>query len=211
MSTLETEFGASYLTLYGEFLHISTSSRPDITHAMSRLVNFQPDPSRLGFDSLYRVYKYLQKYPSIPLFYPKLSHDRKTRFTSHRNPNNTLTMPHTLCGFSDNASGPAQSIHQIDGCCKLIGSVVIDWKTSKNFSCGTSMTDNEIRALFREAKRCRKTRLFLQQIGILLPSGTPIFNHIKHEILAPMILIEDNKGACDCINAYKVTTNLRHI
>ena len=211
LNSLQREYGGSYLTLYGKLLHIATCSRPDITHAIHCLGAFQQAPLPIGFTALYRVFGYLQKYPHVPIFYPKLPLTHRTVFKSILHSNQQITIPHVLCGFSDNASGPVHSLHQIDGCCKLLGSTVIDWKTSKNDSCGTSMTDNEIRALFRAAKRCRKSRVFLQQIGIHLPKPTILYNDIHSKLAEPTIIFEDNKGACDCIQAHRVTTNLRHI
>ena len=77
----------------------------------------------------------------MSLFYLNFLILRSTKFMSIFSPNHSITVPHSLCRFSNNSSGAITALHQIDGSCEMIGSVVIDWKTSKNVSCGTSMTD----------------------------------------------------------------------
>ena len=117
-------------------------------------------------------------------------------------------VPHILCGFSENASGLVHLLYQIDGCLEAIGSVVINWKTSKNISCSTSATENKNRALFKAAKRCHQPRMFLQQLDPLFAIPTIIFIKFIAKLFEPTIIFEDNKGACDCIQAYKVTSNV---
>ena len=41
--------------------------------------------------------------------------------------------------------------------------------------------------------------------------SSPFFCEKKQKLLAPTTIFEDNKGTRDYINAYKVTSNLRHI
>lgn len=49
LKLLETEFGGSYLTLFGKLLHVSTISRPQIAIALNRLGKFQSYPQPICF------------------------------------------------------------------------------------------------------------------------------------------------------------------
>ena len=71
--------------------------------------------------------------------------------------------------------------------------------------------DNELRVLFREGKRCRKMRIFLQQIGTKSNLATHLCTPMKPLFSHPTTIYEDNKGAADCINTYKVTSNLCYV
>ena len=78
---------------------------------------------------------------------------------------------------------------------------MIDWKMNKNDSCGTSITDIEIRSLFLEAKQCQKLRVFLQQIGVFILTPAKTSTAGEHLLSKPTIIFEGNKGVADCIYA----------
>ena len=120
-----------FLSNFCKLLHVSTYSRPDITYALNKLGVFQPALCRLAFESLWRIHGYLLKYRNVLLLCQCKPLGTMTIFTSLLSPQHSITVAHSLCGFSDNTSSTQHYLHQIDGCCELIGTVVIDWKTSK--------------------------------------------------------------------------------
>ena len=176
-----------------------------MTNVLNKLGIFQstPTPPRLGFVSFLRVCVYLLKYPNLLLCYPRKPIDSFTTFTSPSIPTHYITVPHSLCGFSDNASNSASKLHQIDWCSELIGTVVAYGKTIKNVSCSILVIGNKIQALFREAKQCRKLWIFLQQIGTMSHILTHVYNSIKILLSQPTTIFGNNKGEIDCVNAYK--------
>ena len=211
---LAQEYGGSFLQLFGEINHIASASRLDLANAVNRLGVFQSSPNRLGFQCLRRLFQFLRTYPNIPLMYPSISLNTITSFTTiNTSPkaSTRLSIPHCLCGFVDTAPGSRFDRHQIDGFIELIGTVSVGWGVSKNVSCATSMTDAEIRAYFREAKRIKKIRLLLQQLGHHLHRPSTIHTSMSIHSSQPTCIFEDNKGARDCISAGRITSNLKHV
>ena len=215
LKALEKEFGFKFGTVYGELMHISAWSRPDLANAMNRLGVFQAGPCRLGFESIVRVLKYLKTHPNCPLMYSREPFSSTSTFESHfhkTKPNDGLSVPHCLCGHVDSSFAPDKNDrHSISGCVETIGTTAVSWKTTKQISCATSATDSETRAYYLEAKRIKKHRSLIQQIGLSIPNPTPIVSSLQHNYNSPTPIFEDNKGTRDMIDAMKVTSNLKHI
>ena len=215
LKALEKEFGFKFSSLYGALLHISSSSRPDICNAINRLGIFQAGPNRLAFESLYRCLRYLRTHPNVPLMYSRKPFTQETTFQSHfskAKPDNFLRVPHCLCGHVDSSFAPFKdNRHSVTGCVETLGCTAVSWKTSKQLSCATSATEAETRAYYLSAKRIRKLRNILQQIGIQLREATPILTNFETNYNRPTPIFEDNKGTRDMLAAQQVTSNLKHI
>ena len=215
LKALEKEFGFKYGTVYGELMHISAWSRPDIANAINRLGVFQAGPCRLGFESILRVLKYLKTHPNCPLMYSRDPFSASSTFESHfhkTKPNEGLTVPHCLCGHVDSSfAQDKDDRHSISGRVETIGTTAVSWKTTKQTSCATSATDAETRAFYLEAKRIKKHRSLMQQIGLSIPDPTPIVSALENNYNSPTPIFEDNKGTRDMIHANKITSNLKHI
>ena len=215
LKQLEKEFGFKFSSLYGALLHISSSSRPDLSNAMNRLGIFQSGPSRLGFQSLFRCVQYLRTHPNVPLMYSRKPFTTETTFASHfskSTPITALRVPHCLCGHVDSSFAPyKEHRHSITGCIETLGCTAISWKTTKQISYSTSATEAETRAYYLEAKRIRKLRNILQQIGIRLRNASPIIPSFELNLKSPTPIFEDNKGTRDMLNAEQLTSNLKHM
>ena len=157
----------------------------------------------------------MKTHPNVPLFYPRLPLDKKTNFKAHFLPadkSNKLIVPHCLCGHVDSSFSPfKENRHSIEAYIETIGTTAVDWKTTKQLICATSASDSETRAFYSATKRIKRHRIFLQQIGIAIPSASPIFNNFKSAVAQPTTIFEDNKGTVDMIRAERVTSNLKHI
>ena len=212
---LEKQYGFKYGTVYGELMHISAWSRPDLANAINRLGVFQAAPCKLGFEAIFRVLKYLKTHTNCPLMYSRDPFSVDSTFQSHfhkTKPNEGLSVPHCLCGHVDSSFAPEKSIrHSITGCVETIGTTAVSWKTTKQVSCATSATDAETRAFYLEAKRIKKHRSLMQQIGLSIKNPTPVLSALENNYNSPTPIFEDNKGTRDMIEAGKVTSNMKHI
>ena len=123
LKVLEKKFGFKYGTVYGELIHISTWSRPDLANVMNRLV-FQAGPCRLVFESVMRVLKYLKTHPNCPLMYSRDPFSSTSTFESHFHKtklNDELSVPHCLCGHVDSSfAANKDDRHSISGCVETI-------------------------------------------------------------------------------------------
>ena len=118
-----------------------------------------------------------------------------------------MTVPHCLCGHVDSSFAPDKNDrHSISGCVETIGTTAVSWKTTKQTSCATSATDAETRAFYLEAKRIKKHRSRMQQIGLSIPNPTPIVLALENNYNSPTPIFEDNKGTRDMIDANKITS-----
>ena len=212
---LEQEFGFKFSSLYGALLHVSSSSRPDLSNAINRLGIFQSGPNRLAFQSLLRCVQYLRSHPNVPLMYTRLPFTTETNFQTHfskASPDSYLRVPHCLCGHVDSSFAPfKESRHSITGCIETLGSTAIGWKTTKQLSCSTSATEAETRAYYLETKRIRKLRTTMQQIGVRLRDASPILASFVTNFNSPTPIFEDNKGTRDMLDAQQTTSNLKHL
>ena len=153
LKRLEKQFGSLYLSLYGDVQHVSVASQPDLSNVMNRLGFFQSAPSKLGFDSIHRVYKYLATHPDFLLFYPAKPLTLETLFQSFKStcdPAHRLIVPHFLCSHLDSSFAPfLGNRHLVSGHIETIGTVAVGWNTSKQVTCATSDSDAETRAYFK--------------------------------------------------------------
>ena len=121
-------------------------------------------------------------------------------------------VPHCLCGHVDSSFAPfKEDRHSITACVETIGTTAVGWRVTKQQSCATSATDSETRAYYVECKRIKQMRMFLQQIGLLLPEPSPVATALSTNFNMPSPVYEDNKGTRDMIEAGCATSNLKHI
>ena len=215
LKQLENEFGFKFSSLYGALLHVSTSSKPDLSNAINRLGIFQSGPNRLAFQSLFRCVQYLRCHPNVPLMYSRKPFTTESSFQSHFSKSTSdtaLRVPHCLCGHVDSSFAPfKESRHSVTGCIETLGTTAIGWKTTKQLSCSTSATEAETRAYYLEAKIIRKLRTTMQQIGLRLRDATPVIPSFETNFNSPTPIFEDNKGTRDMLNAEQLTSNLKHM
>lgn len=209
------EYKSDFRTIFGQLCHIMKASRPDIANAINRLGVFQAAPNRLAFKSVYRILQYLKTHPNVPLVYPKQPFTSSTTFRVYSSSGDEverISVPHCLCGHVDISFAPhKEDRHSVGGHLETLNGVSVDWKTQKQMSCATSATDAETRQYYTAAKRIIRLRNFLRQIGVLLPSSSPITPSFKLNYELPTPVFEDNKGTRDMLAAGRVTSNLKHI
>jgi len=160
---------------------------------------FQAAPNKLAFASIYRVIQYLFTHPNVPLVYPRQSFNSSSSLKVHSSNGdlaNNLKVPHC---------------YSVGGHVETLNGVAIDWRTMKQTSCATSATDAETRQYYDAAKRTIRIRSFLRQIGMSIPSASPVLPSFALSYEMPSPVFEDNKGTRDMLAAGKVTSNLKHV
>jgi len=58
-----------YQQQIGALLYLALKTRPDITYAVNKCSRFMSNPNKLHFKALDRIWKYLNKYPKLGLYY----------------------------------------------------------------------------------------------------------------------------------------------
>ena len=203
LALLEQQYGGSYLSLYGQLLHVSTLTRPQISNAMLRLGKFQSSPCKLAFDGLKRIFRYLATHPNIPIMYPKHHSQQKSILTAYQPTQPTqlpksVTLPKQLSAMVDSNYGTDLSDRKsVSSCLILFNGVVVSWKATRQMCIATSTTDAEIRSLFTGLRKVITFRNFLRHLG--------------RPELKPTIIFEDNKGTSDIVRAGRLTPRVKHI
>lgn len=201
LKKVEKLYGASYLTIYGSLINWEAGTRFDIANALHRLGVFQAAPTLLGFQGLRKILDYLKTHPNMPIFYPAVSKDTTSTYHSgvfHDDKEDTLIVPHCLCGHKDVSHAPyRRNRHSVTACIETISGVAVGWKVASQLSCEPSTSGGEIRGYFQENQRVKGTRIYFKDLGVSEAQPTPIY--------------EDNKGSRDMIKSGRVTKNLKHI
>ena len=197
LRALEIEFGGSYLTLYGQLLHVATISRPQIANAFNRLGKFQSLPNCFAFTYLRHLFQYLASNPNIPLIYAKLPITTKSPIACFHH-TKKMEIPHCLTSLVDlNFATDLSDRKSVSSDIILYGGSAITWKVHKDMCIATSSTDAETRAIFKGVRRVITLRGFMTSLGFPVNTPTSIF--------------EDNKGTHDLIEAKRMTPRLKHI
>jgi len=105
LKILEKEYGGSYLSLYGQLLHVSTISRPQITNAMQCFGKFQSGPCKIAFEGLKRIFRFLATHPNVPIMHAKNPSPTKSKILYYQPTTPTTTssieIPTSLSSFVD--------------------------------------------------------------------------------------------------------------
>lgn len=200
LQILEKEFGGSYRSLYGSLLHFSNVSRIDISYAMCRLGKFLAAPTRVAFEALKRIIRFLTTHPHRPIFYPcrPLTGEEIMSFQWSPQLTEYKRFPNDLVCFND-AGEPRdladlRSVH-----CNIhtFGGVAIAWESKKTASIPLHSTDAEVRSNSRAIKRTKIFRHFLQSIGYL--------------INGPIAVYQDNAAVGAIMKACRVTPRTKYL
>ena len=205
-SSLEAAAGFSYRSVLGALIYAYVVARPDIGYAVTTLARFSDHPSKVHYDALRRVARYLRMTKSWGLLYwrRRLLADLPVGLFEPLTPDPALPtfpepeQPTVLAGYVDAAHATDLTTRRsITGLVFMFCGGPIAYKSKLQPTVSTSSTEAEFIAAVHAAKIAKYLR------SILLELGYPQVN--------PTTLYEDNAAAILMINSSRPTPRSRHI
>ena len=207
LSALENEMGFGYRQAIGELIYALTTCRPDISFAVIKLSQYSAAPSRVHFDAVKQVYRYLNQTKKDGIHYwRKTPRDDLPDLpdpilqTGNNEPDlkylhtNEVTMDGAV--DSDYASDTTHR-RSVSGIILRIVGGTIFYKTRFQPTIAASSTEAEFTAAAEAGKYILYVRSILEEINIPQTEAT--------------VLYEDNQGALLMANAQQPTKNSRHM
>lgn len=206
LSEFEIAAGFAYRSVLGAVIYIYVVARIDIGFAVTLLARFSDHPSKIHFDSLRRLARYLRMTKDWGLIYwrpahlPSLPMGTFVALTSDP----TLPsfpqplLPTTLSGYVDAAHATDLTTRRsITGLVFMFCGGPIAYKSKVQSTVSTSSTEAEFIAAVHAAKIAKYLRSILHELHYTQPG--------------PTVLHEDNEAAILMINASRPTPRARHI
>lgn len=135
-----------YRSLIGSLMYLAISTRPDITHAISQLSQFNEDPGPYHWTAAKRVLRYLKGTKDLKLIFKKTEQK--------------------LEGYADADWGNnADDRHSYTGYFFKLANAAISWSSRKQKSIALSSTEAEYVSLSEAAKEAMHIRKFLGEIS----------------------------------------------
>ena len=202
----ELAAGFSYRSVLGAVIYVYVVARPDIGFAVTLLARFSDHPSKVHYDSLRCLARYLRMTRDWGLYYWRLRPNPTL-------PTGTFTIliadsslpdfpqpqgPTTLAGYVDAAHATDLTTRRsITGLSFMLCGGPIAYKSKVQSTVSTSSTESEFIAAVQAAKIAKYLRSILAELGYAQPG--------------PTVLYEDNQAAILMINASRPTPRSRHI
>ncbi|KAI2505530.1 hypothetical protein MHU86_8866 [Fragilaria crotonensis] len=203
---VESAAGFSYRSVLGALIYAYVVARPDIGYAVTTLARFSDRPTKIHYDALRRVARYLRMtkswgliywrrtlLPGLPAgtFQPLASDPSLPSFPEPAHP--TL-----LAGYVDAAHATDLITRRsITGLVFMFCGGPIAYKSKIQPTVSTSSTEAEFLAAVHAAKIAKYLRSILSELGYAQPGPTTLY--------------EDNAAAILMINASRPTPRSRHI
>ena len=202
----ETAAGFAYRNVLGAIIYIYVVARIDIGFAVTLLARFSDHPSKIHFDSLRRLARYLRMTKDWGLMYwrPTLLSSLPMGTFVALLPDPTLPsfpqplLPTTLAGYVDAAHATDLTTRRsITGLVFMFCGGPVAYKSKVQSTVSTSSTEAEFIAAVHAAKIAKYLRSILHELDYAQPG--------------PTVLYEDNEAAILMINASRPTPRARHI
>ena len=204
--SIETEAGFSYRSVLGALIYAYVVARPDIGYAVTTLARFSDHPTKVHYDALRRVARYLRMTNHWGLIYWR----RHRMCTLPVGTFETLPpdpslpsfpepdQPTLLAGYVDSAHATdLVTRRSITGLVFMFCGGSIAYKSKIQSTVSTSSTEAEFIAAVHAAKIAKYLRSILLELGYPQDSPTTLY--------------EDNAAAILMINASRPTPRSRHI
>ena len=141
-----------YQQYLGSLMYLVTCTCPDIAHTVSVFSQFCSHPLASHHQAVKCVFCYLSRTCSVGLFYSRISG------------------PLSLVGFSDAGYGNCWDTRRSwQGYCFLLGSCLISWRSTKQYSVSTSTTEAEYMALSTTARQASWYLFGIKELDVKVP------------------------------------------
>ncbi|CAF4883114.1 unnamed protein product [Pieris macdunnoughi] len=146
-SQIPLEKKCPYRELIGSLIYLSAGTRPDITHAVTRLAAFCDNPGQIQWNAVKRLLRYLKRTADYGLIYRKTGK--------------------SLIGYSDAdwANCPIDR-KSYSGYAFLLGGAAISWKSQKQKCVATSTCEAEYISLNLAIKEAVYLNSLMKEIGL---------------------------------------------
>jgi hypothetical protein len=202
----ETTADFAYRSVLGAVIYIYVVARVDIGFAVTLLARFSDHPSKIHFDSLRRLARYLRMTKDWGIIYwrptPLASMPNGSFIALESDPALPSfpqpVWPTTLAGYVDAAHATDLTTRRsITGLAFMLCGGPIAYKSKMQPTVSTSSTEAEFIVAVHAAKIAKHIRSILHELGYSQPG--------------PTVLYEDNEAAILMINASRPTPRARHI
>ena len=204
---LEKNMGFKYRAATGELIFAMVTCRPDISHSIIKLTQYNNNPAEIHYRALLDIYAYLNATIDKGLTYWKTNTDIALPPNPHVQPDTEeyiLNLPsehhqtdYTYGYVDSDWAGDTLHRKSVSGIAFLLAGAAIVYKTLHQKSVALSSTEAEFYALAEAGKIALYIRSILNELGINQHHATPIF--------------EDNQGCLFMAEARKPTKKTRHI
>lgn len=208
---LELEYGFGYRQAIGELIYALVTCRPDISYPVIKLSQYSTRPTRLHFEAIKVIYRYLnhtkteglifwQKHQRTDLKHMPVSIDCKAdgnydeSSIRERTQNCQSTM---FAAVDSDYAGDTSHRRSVTGIIIRIAGGTVFYKTKFQDTIALSSTEAEFTAAAEAGKYILYVRSILDEIGLPQQEAT--------------ILYEDNQGALLMANAQQPTKRTRHM
>ena len=148
-----------YLSAVGSLNYLSTATRPDISHAVSRVSRFNQNPGKAHWHAVLRIFKYLLHTPHFALEY---------------SPHPDSAHP-SLSVFSDASYAQEEGAKSTTGWATFIGNCLVSWASKRQSVVAKSTSEAEWIAANGGAQDLVWFRKFLMEIGFPQADHTPLW------------------------------------
>jgi deoxyuridine 5'-triphosphate nucleotidohydrolase len=210
IQALEKEMGFGYRQAIGELIYAMVTCRADISHATIKLSQYSTRPTRIHFEAIKDIMRYLlhtiddgiyywRKEPRNDLPYenpPTMKNDNNYNETEiherQQNDHNTL-----FGAVDSDFAGDTTHRRSVSGIVLRLAGGTIFYKTKYQETVAQSSTEAEFMAASEAGKYILYIRTILKEIGLPQQMAT--------------VLYEDNQGALLMANAQQPTKRTRHV
>lgn len=185
------EYKGNYRFHTGKFTFAACQTRGDILYATQRASEHNSAPTKIGFESIGRLYRYIAGDLLRPLFFPAGRLDETCHLTYFDGDKDIapLDVPNELQLYSDAELARNLSDRKSYLCnVVLLMNVCILIKVSKSTTIMTHTTDSETKASFAGVRRLLPIRRLLEFMGFPCSSPTP--GHVDNAALEAIISSE---------------------
>jgi hypothetical protein len=210
IKSLEKEMGFGYRQAIGELIYAMVTCRADISHATIKLSQYSTRPTRIHFEAVKDIMRYLKHTIDDGIYYWRKSHRNDLPYVKPpemKNDNNyNETEVHErkqndhdiMFGAVDSDfAGDTSHRRSVSGIVLRLAGGTIFYKTKYQETVSLSSTEAEFIAASEAGKYILYIRTILKEIGLPQHLAT--------------ILYEDNQGALLMANAQQPTKRTRHV
>ena len=202
LAQLEFEYKGSFPRLMGQVQHVAVWTRIDISFGCARLSKYVTVPSRITFEAMKRLGRYLYHNPHRPIMYPRHLSLTGTHLISN-NYNDGRSESHTI---SNNFSIFVDADHARDQRTRksmtfytaTLGGVAVDHAAKQQGPTALHSTDAEILGFSTATKKA----IFFHDLALFLELPTAG---------DPITIYEDSQPAIDVLTSNALSSRIKHI